>query len=111
MPTRASGYIRDGERLENASPIDMPLLTGGGNLDSTIDDLSKWHQALKAGLLISKASYEAMYTPFKANYAYGWVVRTERNRKRIQHGGGVPGFGATIRRFRRRRSPLSLHCD
>jgi len=96
---RASGYIRDGERLENAPPIDMPLLTGGGNLYSTVDDLSKWDQALNAGLLISKASYEAMYTPFKENYAYGWRVRTEGNRKRIQHTGGVPGFKTLILRF------------
>ena len=96
---RASGYRRVGEKLEHALPIDMPLLTGGGNLYSTIDDLSKWDQALNAGLLISKASYEAMYTPFKENYAYGWVVRTERNRKQIQHGGGVSGFSTTIRRF------------
>ena len=84
---RASGYIRDGERLENASPIDMPLLTGGGNLYSTIDDLSKWDQALNAGLLLSKASYRMMYTPFKENYAYGWFVRTERTVKESSIGG------------------------
>jgi len=77
----------------------MPLLTGGGNLYSTVDDLSKWDQALNAGLLISKASYEAMYTPFKENYAYGWRVRTEGNRKRIEHTGSVPGFSAFILRF------------
>ena len=96
---RASGYIRDGERLVNAPPIDMALLTGGGNLYSTVDDLAKWDRALTAGLLLSKASYRTMYTPFKDNYGYGWFVRTERSRKRIDHDGGVPGFSTTIRRF------------
>ena len=96
---RASGYIRNGKRLKNAPSIYMPLLTGGGNLYSTIDDLSKWDRALNSGRLISKASYEAMYTPVKENYAYGWSVRDEGNRKRIEHGGGVPGFSSYILRF------------
>lgn len=96
---RASGYIRDGEGLVNAPPIDMALLTGGGNLYSTVDDLAKWDRALKAGRLLSRASYSAMYTPFNENYGYGWFVGTERSRKRIEHDGGVPGFSTTIRRF------------
>ncbi len=89
---RASGYRRDGERLENAPPIYVQLLTGGGNLYSTVDDLSKWDRALNAGRLISKPSYESMYTASKENYAYGWAVSTEGNRKRIEHGGDVPGL-------------------
>jgi CubicO group peptidase (beta-lactamase class C family) len=94
----SSGYIRDGESIENAPPVYMPIMTGGGNLYSTVYDLSKWDQALNDGQLISKASYEAMYTPVKENYAYGWIVLGEGNRKRIEHGGGVPGFNSNILR-------------
>ncbi len=102
---RASGYRGPWTALENAPPIHMGLLTGGGNLYSTIDDLAKWDEALTAGLLISKASYEAMYTPFKEHYAYGWRVETrdplgaERGRKRFVHGGNISGFDTVIMRF------------
>lgn len=97
---RASGYRPVEGGFENDAPIDMPLLTGGGNLYSTIDDMGKWDRALAAGKLISKASYEAMYTPVLNNYGYGWIVARQADGKRtLTHSGGTPGFRALILRF------------
>ncbi len=100
LPNRASGYSRqkDGSLL-NCVPIHMPILTGGGNLYSTVRDLSVWDEALNAGKLVSQDSYKAMYTPVKDDYAFGWRVTQESGRRAIAHGGGVSGFNTRILRY------------
>jgi hypothetical protein len=40
-----------------------------------------------------------MFTPFKNNYAYGWTVTTQFNRKTISHGGGINGFVTFLARY------------
>jgi hypothetical protein len=42
---------------------------------------------------------EAMFTPEKNGYAYGWGVGTMNNRRLIAHTGGIEGFSAHISRF------------
>jgi len=96
---RALGYVRSDDGLENATYIYMPILTGGGNLYSTVEDLSRWDLALSAHKLISEESYRTMYTPFKEGYAYGWQVTEGSDRTAYSHGGGVNGFCAYILRF------------
>ena len=82
----------------NSPMIYMPILTGGGNLYSTAEDLAKWDAALGDGKLISQASYELMFTPVLNNYAYGW--RVEGNgRRSVMHGGGVSGFSTVFVAF------------
>jgi D-alanyl-D-alanine carboxypeptidase len=93
---RASGYSPD---RTNAPYLDMTLPHAAGALYSTVDDLLIWDQALYAGKLISKESYEKMFTPVKNDYAYGWVVRTSGGRKEIAHGGGIHGFNTAFIRF------------
>lgn len=93
---RASGYERgeDGQ-VRNAPAIYMPVLTGGGNLYSTVGDLTKWDRALAAGRLLSAEGYEALYRPELNNYAYGWQVsETPDGHRILSHSGGVPGFAA-----------------
>ncbi|MBM3852353.1 MAG: DUF3471 domain-containing protein, partial [Verrucomicrobia bacterium] len=55
--------------------------------------------ALAARQLLSAASYEKMFQPFKGNYAYGWTVATRFKRKHIGHGGGINGFSTMISRY------------
>lgn len=93
---RASGYRLDDGVLKNAPVIHMPVLTGGGNLYSTAEDLSRWDRALTAGLLISKKSYSTMYQPELKGYAYGWFVGEKGGKQVLSHGGAVPGFRAYI---------------
>jgi CubicO group peptidase (beta-lactamase class C family) len=98
LKDRASGYMLEGGVLKNAPIIYVPILTGGGNLYSTVEDLSEWERALTARRLISPESYDAMYRPELANYAYGWGVVDRNGRREFRHGGGVPGFKAHILR-------------
>jgi CubicO group peptidase (beta-lactamase class C family) len=96
LKKRASGYSPD---LTNAPYLDMSLPYSAGSLYSTVDDLLIWDRALYAGKLISKESYEKMFTPAKNDYAYGWVVRTRSGHKEIGHGGGIHGFNTSFLRY------------
>jgi len=98
LPRRAAGYSRNGESVANASFIDMGQPFAAGSLYSTVEDLYKWDQALEARKLLSAASYEKMWTPFKSNYAFGWGI-PPGPRKTITHGGGIDGFSTDIARY------------
>jgi D-alanyl-D-alanine carboxypeptidase len=96
LKKRAAGYSPDGT---NAPYLDMTLPHAAGALYSTVDDMLIWDQALYAGKLLSKESYEKMFTPVKNDYAFGWVVRTFGGRKEIGHGGGIHGFNTSFIRY------------
>ncbi|MBT4601847.1 MAG: beta-lactamase family protein, partial [Bacteroidetes Order II. Incertae sedis bacterium] len=96
---RATGYVWAEAELAHAPPIFMPILTGGGNLYSTVEDLTVWDQALGEKRLISDALYERMYTPVRNNYAYGWKIQERFGLKEISHGGWVLGSRALILRY------------
>ncbi len=96
IPHRASGYVRAGDRFENAGFIHMSVPHGAGALYSTTEDLLKWEQGLFGGKLLRAESLQKMTTPFKNNYAFGLMVETTGGRKVISHGGGIEGFNTQL---------------
>jgi CubicO group peptidase (beta-lactamase class C family) len=99
LPDRAAGYTPTEQGLQNAAPIFMPVLTGGGNLYSTVGDLWRFDRALTSGEFISEESYKQMYTTVRQGYGYGWRVANWSGYRGIMHGGGVSGFNAFLLRF------------
>jgi CubicO group peptidase (beta-lactamase class C family) len=100
LPGRASGYSRRGQSgYANAEYIHMSVPHAAGALYSTVEDFVKWDQALSGERLLKQASLDAMFTPAKDNYAYGWVVRDVAGRKTIGHGGGINGFNTAFTRY------------
>lgn len=99
LKNRASGYSNAGKTLVNARYLDMTIPHAAGSLYSTVEDLLIWDQALYTEKLLPAKVLERMFTPFKDNYAYGWMVRTENNRQVIGHGGGINGFSTMILRI------------
>src|SRR5258707_9970301 len=94
---RAAGYspgIRGS--LVNAGFVNMTIPGGAGGLYSTTEDLLKWERGLFGGKVLSAASLQKMTTPFKDNYAFGLLVRTEHGRKQIWHNGGIEGFNTAM---------------
>ena len=77
-----------------APEFHMALLTGGGNLYSTVQDMQRWDKALREQKLIPQEAYQRMYQIEQRNYAYGWTVREQQDERWIFHGGGVPGHTA-----------------
>ncbi len=98
---RAAGYANDPQTDApvNAAYIDMSVPYSAGALYSTVGDLLLWDQALYTERLISRKSLDEMFTPFKGNYAYGWAVGPELDRRSISHGGDIYGFASHISRF------------
>jgi len=98
---RAAGYALDPESNStvNAAYIDMSIPFSAGALYSTVEDLLLWDQALYTERLVSLKSLDEMFTPFKSNYAYGWSVGKQFDRRSISHGGDIYGFASHISRY------------
>ena len=102
---RASGYTWQQECLRNGEYVSPTQPFAAGALVSTVSDMAKWDAALYTGRLLKRSSFVQMWTPVKLNdgkattYGFGWQIEEYRTRKRISHGGGIPGFSTEISRF------------
>ncbi|MCP1381016.1 serine hydrolase [Runella salmonicolor] len=98
IPNRAAGYERGKDGIQNASPMSMTLPYAAGSIQSTVEDLWKWHQAVHAYQLVRKETLEKAFTPYKlangkpTNYGYGWFLGDIQGSATIEHGGGINGF-------------------
>ena len=93
--TGTTGYTSD-----NSSPIkvDRSWIHASGAITSTLEDMSRWHQGLVNGKVISKHSYQKMITPTVLNngetspYGFGLYNYPISGKKTINHEGWIPGF-------------------
>lgn len=107
LKNRAAGYEKNGNKIVNASFIDMSIPYAAGSLYSTVEDLYLWDQALYTTKLLSKTSMDSLFKPYIAvgdeSYGYGWFledVSVGNNKlKIIEHGGGINGFNTIISRI------------
>jgi CubicO group peptidase (beta-lactamase class C family) len=100
IKSRANGYTRRlGIVLTNCDYVDMSIPHAAGALYSTVLDLLKWDQALYTEKLVSRKSLQAMFTPHKDNYGYGWIIDKKFGAARYSHGGGIMGFVTTLERY------------
>jgi len=94
---RAAGYAPGGSSgLVNAGFVNMTIPGGAGGLYSTTEDLLKWERGLFGGKVLTAGSLQKMTTPFKDEYAFGLLVRAERDRKQFWHNGGIEGFNTSM---------------
>jgi CubicO group peptidase (beta-lactamase class C family) len=99
LPQRATGYVRDGARFDNAPYLDMTVPYAAGALYSSADDLLRWQRGLFGGKLLSEASLKKMLTPGHLgdqDYGFGIAILKKQDRTEIRHGGSVPGFNASL---------------
>jgi len=104
IKNRAAGYEGQGERIHNASYIDMSNGYASGAIVSTTEDLLLWDKALYTEKLLSRKSFEEMFTPFKdlsptKNYAYAWWLEKQSDRQAISHSGHINGFSTYLMRY------------
>lgn len=105
IPNRARGYSRQKGRLVNGEYVSPTQPYSAGALVGSVLDLAKWDTALDSDALLKRATFEEMWSPTRLgngrtqNYGFGWTVDTYRTRKRVQHGGGIPGFSTFIARY------------
>jgi D-alanyl-D-alanine carboxypeptidase len=123
---RARGYAGAGPgKFTNAAFISMSIPGGAGSVRSTASDLSTWNAALYGGKILKPASLAAMLTPGKLSngessgaaiakmmaaagapaatdkreYGYALFLSQEEGHRKIDHGGGIYGFSASLSEF------------
>jgi CubicO group peptidase (beta-lactamase class C family) len=113
VKARAYGYTKDaGTWLEtDESPTSATL--GDGGIYSSLDDLSKWDEALRRHTLLSEAEMRPAVTPVAlpkdfhlsseggepVKYGFGWFLDPYRSHERMWHSGESIGFRSVIERF------------
>ncbi len=125
---RARGYSGSGPgKFTNAPFISMSIPGGAGSVRSTAADLAKWNAALYGGKILKPASLAAMLTPGKLSngentgaamakmmkaagapadaasakreYGYALFLSEDEGHRKIDHGGGIYGFSASLSEF------------
>jgi CubicO group peptidase (beta-lactamase class C family) len=99
LPADATGY----HDWTTPAPYENVLsATADGDIDSTVDDLYQWDQALLSGrsLVATPAMLTEMFHPWVptinggstnvTTYGYGWFIGPHGNQ--YEHTGGIPGF-------------------
>lgn len=72
IPGMASSYLRNFTDFTHPFYWNMTTAFAQGSIYSNVYDLIKYDQALYDPNFLTKASYEAMFTPFLNNYGCGW---------------------------------------
>ena len=119
LPNQATGYdvwqipVTPTD-LDRSLPSGWSFLLAGAGLESTVEDLYRWDQALYTHTLVSASSLEQMFTPYislcpsipwcpppltSSAYGYGWFIAKEPGRRVMWHGGRWNGFMAYIGRY------------
>jgi CubicO group peptidase (beta-lactamase class C family) len=97
-PRHARGYDRESSgQWVPMKPMSMTQPFAAGAIESTVDDLAKWTQALADGKAVDSKLLERAWTPYKptespSDYGYGWFIRTDSGERWIGHNGGINGF-------------------
>ena len=101
IPNRAQGYAFDDGTIRNDQSIGADVPGAAGSLLSSAADLVRWNLALIGGKVVSPESYALMTTPTTlpdgaAPYGFGLGIESFEGRRRIEHGGGIPGFTSSL---------------
>ena len=98
-PDKTVGYFVLNDHDTTRAPIvDSTISFSAGAIYSTTGDLYKWSQALENNSILSASQQNEAYTPVKNNYGYGWGVDSVDGKRRVSHGGGIPGYITNISR-------------
>jgi len=105
VPNRARGYTGQGGNFVASPDHPLDCLVGSGAVNTTIEDLFRWDQALAADRLVRRATSEEALRPMRLNdgtespYAFGWFLKEDHGHRRLEHPGSWLGFQAFITRY------------
>jgi CubicO group peptidase (beta-lactamase class C family) len=108
ISNRAAGYEMEDGELKNQAWVSPTFnSTADGALYFNLFDLAKWDAALYGTELLKQSSLDRIWTvyplndgkPNPAGYGFGWMIGTQNDHKRIEHGGAWQGFTCRIARY------------
>jgi CubicO group peptidase (beta-lactamase class C family) len=108
VPHRAFGHERQGGHWVRSDQSLTSAVRGDGGVYTSLRDYQKWLSGIDDQKLLSKSSYDAMFSPHVltdrhgAGYGYGWFIDEYRGEPRIFHNGETHGFRACVQRFPKR---------
>ncbi len=98
IKNRACAYSQGESGFENSQPLNMTHAYSAGAIQSTVEDLFKWHQAVHSHKLVKKESLDKAFARYKLTdeketaYGYGWNLGYVYENSSIWHGGKINGF-------------------
>ena len=102
---RAVSYRPAGSGFSNADYTPLNRIYGDGNVNTSVEDMYKWDQALYTDRLVKQSTLAEAFTSTKLNngalsdYGFGWGIETWLGRRAVSHGGAWAGFRTYIMRF------------
>jgi CubicO group peptidase (beta-lactamase class C family) len=108
---RAYGYTHNSRVWLETDQSPTSATLGDGGIYSSVDDLTKWDDALRSHSLLTEKEFQPAVTPVKIpgqssisdkeneGYGFGWFLDTYRDHQRMWHTGGTIGFQSVIERF------------
>ena len=91
----AAGYAPIGHYdVENAYHIDWTSKTGHGSIYATTEDLNKFAGAILNNQILTKQSWQKIFTDYGDQVGYGWFIKNHLDKKRFQMNGRSPGFSS-----------------
>lgn len=101
-PNRAISYRPDGGSYSNADYWPLNRIYGDGNVNTSLEDMFKWDQALYTDTLVRQNTLAQAFQPMNLNdgkrsdYGFGWRIEGSNGQRRLSHGGSWAGFRTGI---------------
>jgi CubicO group peptidase (beta-lactamase class C family) len=106
MADRSAGYVSVAGELRNSPRLEPSLYDNAdAGLVSSVEDLARWLQALRANRLLSAATQRAMWTPVTlpdgtaAPFGLGWSVTHANGHRLVYHRGNRPDGSGFVARY------------
>lgn len=97
VKNRVGAYEKDSTGFINARYISLTQANSAGALQSTVEDLFKWHEAVHSYKVLKKETLDKAFTKYKLNngqeitYGYGWNLLNVWESPTIGHSGNIYG--------------------
>src|SRR5262245_12942742 len=120
VPNRAYGHSKEGDAFKETDQSSTSATLGDGGVYSSVDDLSKWDDALGNHTLLSEEEMKPALEPAQfggpgnavlpddapaalhgvpVKYGFGWFLDPYKGHERMWHYGDTMGFKTAIQRF------------
>jgi len=118
VPNRAFGHSKEKDAFKETDQSSTSATLGDGGVYSSLDDLSKWDDALRNHALLTEAEMKPAFVPgkygdtavlpddapaalkgVKVKYGFGWFLDPYKDHDRMWHYGETMGFKTAIQRF------------
>jgi CubicO group peptidase (beta-lactamase class C family) len=105
VKNRAKSYTREPTGYRNIDYHPLNLIYGDGAVNSSLEDLYKWDQALYTEKLVKQLTLKEAFSTGTLNdgsetdYGFGWSIGEFCDSSFVEHGGAWVGFRTYIIRF------------